>query len=115
MFVVAVILSILLAVALVVSASGKLTKMPAVVQSMSSVGVPESRLPQLAALEIAGAVGLLIGIFWAPLAIAAAIGVVLYFVGAVGFHVRAHDKGFGPASFLLVVAVITLFTRSASA
>lgn len=112
MFIATLIVSIFLAVALAVSASGKLTKMPAVIESMSTVGVPSGRIPVLAYLEIAGALGLVIGLFWWPIGVAAAIGVVLYFVGAVVSHLRVKDvAGVGPAAFLTVVSVAALVLR----
>ncbi len=77
--------------------------------------MPPERIPVLAALEIAGALGLLVGLAWAPLGIAAAIGVVLYFVGAVIAHLRVKDKGFGPAAGLMVFAIVALVPRSITA
>ena len=49
--------------------------------------------------------------FWWPIGIAAAVGVVLYFIGAVGAHLRVKDRNFGPALVLLVVAVVALVLR----
>ncbi len=53
-------------------------------------------LPLLAVAELAGAVGLLVGLKVAPLGIAAGVGLALYFVGAVAAHVRAEDKNVAP-------------------
>ena len=55
------------------------------------------------------ALGLLLGI-WSPwVGLAAGVGLVLYFVGAVVSHLRVSDiKGIGPAVFMLLVAVATL-------
>lgn len=78
---------------------------------MAKVGVPEHRLWPLAFLEIAGALGLLVGLAWWPLGVAAAIGVILYFLGALGFHVRARDTGFALALVFLLMAVATLVLR----
>jgi hypothetical protein len=62
-----------------------------VLANSAEVGVPESWLLPLAALKAAGSIGLLLGIVGVrPLGIAAAIGLVLFFVGAVGAHVRAR-------------------------
>lgn len=113
MFVATVIVSVLLAVALIGSARGKLVKQPQVMQGMTTVGVPENRVPQLAFLELAGAAGLLIGLFWWPLGVAAAAGVVLYFVGALGAHARVRDRGFPPALVFFLVAVAALVLRYA--
>ena len=115
MFTATVIVSLFLAVALTVSGVGKLRGMPQVVESIERVGVPRNRFAVLAGLEFAGALGLVVGLFWAPLGIAAAIGVVLYFLGAIGAHLRVADRGFGPALFLLAVAVAALVLRSVTA
>jgi len=77
-----------------------------------TVGVPLKFFPLLAACEFAGALGLLAGIWWPPLGIAAGIGLVLYFMGAVVSHLRVGDfKGIGSAAFMLAVAAGALVTR----
>ena len=55
-------------------------------------------------LLAAGAAGLLIGIAVPMLGYAAAIGLVFYFVCALGAHIRARDPGFGGAAFFLALA-----------
>ncbi|CAN5518207.1 hypothetical protein BH24ACT5_BH24ACT5_06730 [soil metagenome] len=115
MFVLYVIVAIVLSLALAVSAAGKLTKMEQVVTMMTGVGVPVSWFPMLAAAQLAGAAGLLIGLGVAGLGIAAAIGIVVYFAGAISFHVRAGDRNIGPPAGLLVLGVIALIARIASA
>jgi hypothetical protein len=115
MFIAAVIVSGLLAAVLLGSGRAKLVREKAVVEMMATVGVPEDKLWLLASAEFAGAVGLVGGLFWAPLGIAAAIGVILYFAGAVGSHLRVRDlKGIAPAAALLLLAVATLAVRVAS-
>ena len=113
MFVVCVIVSTVTAVALLASAAMKLTRHPVVVESVhETCRVPLSYLPVLAALEVAAAVGIVIGLWWAPLGIAAAIGAVAYFVGAVLAHVRVGDvKGIGAPALPLLLAVATLVLR----
>jgi hypothetical protein len=62
-----------------------------VLANSAEVGVPEGWLPLLGALKAAGAAGLLIGLLWVrPIGIAAAAGLVLFFVGAMAAHVRAR-------------------------
>src|SRR5947209_8961095 len=56
------------------------------------VGVPSSWLPALGTLKVAGALGLLLGLAGTPyIGTAAAIGLVLFFLGAIGVHLRAHE------------------------
>ena len=77
-----------------------------------TVGVPLKYFPLLAAFEFAGALGLVVGIWWPPIGIAAGIGLVLYFVGAVVSHLRVGDiKGIGSAAFMLVLAAGALTLR----
>ena len=111
MFVAYAAVAILLSLALVASAGAKLTQNPRVVEGINgNVGVPLSWFPALALAEVAGAIGLIIGLWVPALGIAAGIGVVLYFVGAVAAHVRAHDPQLASpiAVGLVAVAAITL-------
>lgn len=115
MFVVLVVVTILLSLVLVASAGGKLTKAPQVVVNLDRAKVPHSWYPGLAGLEIAGAVGLLVGLGVAGLGIAAAIGVIGYFAGALFFHFRAGDRAVVPPVALMLVAVLVLILRIATA
>jgi hypothetical protein len=112
MFIALSITTVLLAAICLNSAAMKLQKNEQVLASIhGTVGVPERHLPTLAALEIAGAAGILIGLWLEPLGIAAAIGLVAYFVGAVIGHLRVRDfKGVAAplAPLVLAVAVLTL-------
>ena len=49
----------------------------------------------IGALELAGVAGVLAGLLWAPIGIAAAIGLTLLSIGAIAFHVRASDRDRG--------------------
>ena len=83
-----------------------------IIPAMARAGVPESWLTfPIGTLKTAGAVGLLVGLIGVPLiGTAAAIGLVLFFVGAVYTHVRARDYSpqFGLAIGFLSLAVATL-------
>jgi hypothetical protein len=59
-------------------------------------------------LLASGAIGLLIGFAVPVVGTAAAIGLVLYFICALGAHIRAHDRGIGGAVSFLVLAVAAL-------
>lgn len=62
-----------------------------VLANSARVGVARSWLPTLAVLKLAGAGGLIVGLLGIRyLGVAAAIGLVLYFVGAVVVHIRAR-------------------------
>jgi hypothetical protein len=101
------IVTILFAAIVAFSGVGKIRRDPRIVHVICEVvGVPLKYLSVLAAAELAGALGLVLGIWWPSLGVAAGIGLVLYFVGAVVSHLRVGDvKGVGPAAFLLAVAV----------
>lgn len=89
----AAVMSLLLAALVVAAAIRKLTHHPRVVESYRRAGVPESMLNYLAVILLAGAAGLVVGIWWRPAGVAAAVGLVGYFTGAVVSHIRAHDTG----------------------
>lgn len=104
-----IVLAVLLGLAAGGSAMQKLRRAPSVVAAMHAVGVTDSRIPLLAILEILGVIGLIIGI-WIPwLGVAAAGGLLLYFLGAVIAHVRvrAAVKEAMPAVVILLIAVAT--------
>lgn len=83
-----------------------------ILPGMAKAGVPESWLTfPIGTLKTAGAAGLLVGLLGIPLiGIAAAIGLVLFFVCALYTHIRAHDYSaqFGLANGFLALAVATL-------
>ena len=83
-----------------------------VLANSAEVGVPRSWIPPLAAAKLAGAAGLIVGLVALPaLGIAAAVGLVLFFVGAVITHLRAHviyNIAFPGAYLCLSAATLTL-------
>ncbi|WP_405970686.1 DoxX family protein [Streptomyces sp. NBC_00988] len=92
MYVTAAILSVLLAlVSLAAGAPKTLLKgdVPAQLQTHMELSATLVRL--IGAAELAAAGGLVAGIFWQPLGIAAALGFAAVMVGAVGFHARSGD------------------------
>ncbi len=101
----------LLALVLTASATFTLQRNEQVVASMRKVQVPDSWLPRLATLKAAGAVGLVAGLWFTPLGIAAAAGVTLYFIGAVVSHLRVKDYELAPAAVLAVAAAAALILR----
>jgi DoxX-like family len=87
-----------------------------VLATMAEVDVPRSWLVPLAVLKGAGAAGLLLGLLGVrPLGIAAAIGLVLFFTGALAAHVRArvfHNIA-APATFFALAAAATALAVAA--
>lgn len=116
MFVAAVIVSALLAVATAFSGYNKVTRNPQLVEQLTGLGVADRFIPVLGALLLAGAVGTVAGIWWAPIGIAATACFVLYFLGAVITHVRAKDwAGVVPTGLLMVFSAAALTLRLLSA
>jgi hypothetical protein len=73
--------------------------------NMDRAGVPRSWLPTLAVLRAAGAVGLAVGFAVPFIGVAAAVGVVAFFVGAIVTHVLARWYAVGyPAAYLVLAA-----------
>lgn len=95
------------------SGVGKIRRDPKIMHVIHEVvGVPLQYFSLLAACEIAGALGLVLGIWWPFMGVAAGIGLVLYFVGATVSHLRVGDvKGIGPAAFMLALAAGALAMR----
>ncbi|MEU5284705.1 DoxX family protein [Streptomyces sp. CA-278952] len=85
---------------------------PFVLANSAEVRLPPTAVPYLATLKLAGAAGLLIGLFGVPwLGLAAAIGLTVFFVGAVLAHVRVrvfHNIAF-PGIYLLLAVASTGF------
>ncbi len=106
-------LTVLTAVIAVFSGIAKVRRDPKIVKVIHEVvGVPMEYLTLLAACEFAGALGIVAGIWWPPLGVAAGVGLVLYFIGAVVSHLRVGDvAGIGPAVFVLTLSSAALAAR----
>ena len=105
----ALISSIILSIGMLLSGSLKFLRSPRIVRLMADVGVAEPRqLFWLGALQVAAAVGLVVGLWLPPIGIAAAAGLVLYFAGAIVAHIRARDANVVAPAVLLVSAGTTL-------
>lgn len=79
-------------------------------QAMDHVGLKPIQIPILGLLEIAGALGLILGIWIKPLAILSAFSLLLYFVGAIIAHLRIKDKliDFAAPVGITIMALATL-------
>jgi hypothetical protein len=81
-----------------------------VLATSAAVDVPPSWLPMLGTLKLAGAAGLTLGLLGVPaLGVAAGIGLVLFYVGAIVAHLRARKFATGAAPLLFLgLAAATL-------
>ena len=93
-------------------AAAGLAEARSVTANMDQVRVPRSWMKPLALLKAAGAAGLLLGLLGVrPLGIAAGIGLVLFFTGALAAHVRArvlYNIAFPGTYFAFAVASVAL-------
>jgi DoxX-like family len=106
--------SVLLAALLTYSAVTKLSHRERFVRGYIRVGVPEDKLDYLAIILLAGAAGLVLGLVWEPIGVAATIGVILYFLVAIAFHIRADDAEHLPTPLTIaLVAVAALIFQLA--
>lgn len=101
-------LGVVFAGLLAASAAGKLMKAEFQMDALRKVGFPENRAALLAVAEIAGAAGLLAGMFYQPIALAAATGLILYFAGALIAHIRVRDWNVTGAVVMLAFSVAAL-------
>ncbi|MBT2444645.1 DoxX family protein [Streptomyces sp. ISL-36] len=77
-----------------------------VVQPMADYGIPGSWLLWLGTAKAAGAAGLLAGLFVPVIGVAAGIGLVLYFAGAVVAVVRARWYAHIPFPLIYAAPVV---------
>jgi hypothetical protein len=87
-----VVVTLLLAALFTFSSSIKLLGVSKSLAIRDHLGVTPIQWRLIGALELAGVAGVLAGLLWAPIGIAAAIGLALLSIGAVAFHLRASDR-----------------------
>jgi hypothetical protein len=114
MFTAYVVVTILTAAANLFSATLDFVRFQQILINMAKVGVSDSWITTLGVLKAAGALGLLVGIAIPLIGIAAASGLVLFFMGAIVTHLRAHDYSFGLAVVFLLLAIAALVLRLVS-
>ncbi|GGY18848.1 DoxX family protein [Streptomyces tanashiensis] len=115
MFVSLAVVTVFMSALLLVSAGAKSLRTRHITEQMSTLGVPQRMMAFLIGAQIAGAAGVIAGLWWGPVGIAAAIGLALYFAGAVAFHLRVGDrKGASPAVVLTVASVALIVLRTAT-
>jgi hypothetical protein len=108
-----VVVTVMAAAANIFSATCDFVRYKQVSIAMAKAGVPEAWMTTLGNLKAVGALGLLVGIGVPLIGTAAAVGLILFFVGAIITHLRARDYSFGLAVVFLLLAVATLVLRVA--
>jgi uncharacterized membrane protein YphA (DoxX/SURF4 family) len=103
-------LSILLAAACLLPGLAKVLGHPKMQKSAAHFGIPWRRYRLIGVAELAAAVGVLAGLWWHPLGVAAAAGMVVLLIGAVTTHRRALDstKEMTPALLTLAITIAYL-------
>ena len=115
MYITAAILSVILAlVALVAGVPKALLKGDVSAGLQSHMGLSPRSVRLIGLAEGAAAIGLIVGLFWQPLGIAAAVGLAAMMVGAVGFHAKVGDyadpKTRSGAMAPIVLALVSIVT-----
>jgi len=88
------------------SAYSLFTHKPWVVDNLADYGVPRAWWPWLGSAKALGSAGLVVGLWVPAIGIAAAIGLVLYFLGAVTTVLRAHAYTHVPFPLLYLAPVV---------
>lgn len=111
MFTAYIVVTVLTAAANLYAAANDFTRPKWILDTMIRLKVPESKLPMLGILKAAAALGLLAGIAEPLIGFAAAVGLALFFVGAIVTALRAQWYAHIPypaAWLLLAVAALVL-------
>ncbi|MFI7000817.1 DoxX family protein [Nocardia sp. NPDC050175] len=110
-----VIVTIAAAVAALIASGVDVFRAEWVRDNTRNYGIPDWTLYPLAVIKAAGALGLLVGLAIPPLGLAAAICLVLYFIGAIITIIRARgyrDLGYPMPYLGLAAASLALFVAS---
>jgi uncharacterized membrane protein YphA (DoxX/SURF4 family) len=104
-FIATVVLSVLLAVVLGGAGFLKAAYLPQAGKMAEHLGITPRLTRVIGLLELSAAGGLLIGLAWAPLSIAAAIGLLVLLPLAAASHIRVKDPLTEAAPSLTLTAV----------
>lgn len=112
MYITAVVLSALLGLVMLAGGLPKLGLKGPAVELLRGKGFGDGMIRFIGLAEAAAFVGLIIGIWWQPLGIAAAIGAAAVMIGAVGYHAKwgdyANPETRGASMAPIVLALISI-------
>jgi len=94
-------------------AGGKLTGQPRMRASAAHFGITWKRYRLIGVAELAAAAGVLAGLAWRPIGLAAGLCLGLLLLGAIATHVRAGDAVRQALPALLILALVTLYLAAA--
>jgi hypothetical protein len=100
-----VIVTLMLVALFTFAASIKLLGVPGSLAIRDHLGVSPLQWRLIGVLELAGVAGVLVGLAWAPIGIAAAIGLALLSIGAIAFHIKASDRVVDMAPAVIGIAL----------
>ena len=114
MEVLAGVIAIVFALLCVVSVVADFTMASSVVDAVDRLGLPRAIIPLCGISKACGAIGLMMGFGNDSLRLFAALALIVYFIIAVGAHVRRRDslRNTAPAVVFLVMAAATLVTSA---
>ena len=98
-------LSLLLAAACLLPGSAKLLGHPKMQKSAAHFGIPWRHYRLIGVAEVAAGAGVLTGLWWHPLGVAAAAGMAVLLTGALITHRRALDSAKEMTPALLALAI----------
>ena len=103
-------LSVVLAAVCLMPGMAKILGLPKMRESAAHFGIPWRAYRLIGVAELAAATGVLAGLFWHVLGLAAASGMALLLIGALASHRRAGDalREAVPAVVALAVAALYL-------
>jgi uncharacterized membrane protein YhaH (DUF805 family) len=107
-------LSLLLIAVCLLPGAAKLAGHPKMQESASRFGIRWRHYRLIGVAELAAASGVLIGLWWHPLGLAAAAGMAVLLIGALITHRRAKDSGKEMAPALLALAITVAYLAAAS-
>jgi hypothetical protein len=112
-----IIFTVLAALIFLAAAWVKFSEQPKAMGTRDALGIPRDRYRLLGVLEVAGAVGALVGLAVRPLGIVALAGLVLVALGACAVGVKLHHplSEARPAVIALVLSVAALVLQIATA
>lgn len=106
-------LSLLLAAACLVPGTAKVRGHPRMRKAAAHFQIPWRGYQLIGVAELAAAVGVLTGLWWHPLGVAAAAGMVVLLAGALIAHRRAGDAAKEAGAALLALAITIAYLVAA--